>query len=71
MLKLALLLLAIAFSVQACSPVLSCSTMQGLVKKYFPAQYQTDMLCISYYESSWCPGVYNVRPSYCNIDHEH
>lgn len=59
MLKLALLVLAVALAVQACSPVLSCSQMQALVKANFPSQYQTDMLCIAYYESSWCPGVYN------------
>lgn len=59
MLKLALLVLAVALAVQACSPVLSCSQMQAVVKANFPSQYQTDMLCIAYYESSYCPGVYN------------
>jgi len=56
---LLLVLLAAVACAYACSPVLSCSDMQGLVKKYFPASYQTDMLCIAYYESSWCPTVYN------------
>jgi len=41
-----------------CSQV-SCATMRGLVHKYFPGNYQTDMICIAYYESSWCPAVYN------------
>jgi len=33
--------------------------MQALVAKYFPSSYRTDMICIAYYESSWCPAVYN------------
>ena len=30
-----------------------------MIDRYFPAAYQTDMLCIAYYESSYCPDVYN------------
>jgi hypothetical protein len=37
----------------------SCSYMQGLVANYFSSSYQDDMICIAYYESSWCPAVYN------------
>jgi hypothetical protein len=42
-----------------CSPVESCSFMQSLVEGYFSSSYQNDMLCIAFYESSYCPGVYN------------
>jgi len=41
-----------------CSPI-SCGAMQSLVRRYFPSEYQTDMICIAFYESSWCPNVYN------------
>lgn len=41
-----------------CSQV-SCDYMKALVKKHFPAKYQNSMLCIAYYESSYCPHVYN------------
>ena len=42
----------------ACS-AMSCSSMQSLVKSYFPSNYRNDMLCIAYYESSYCPSAEN------------
>ena len=45
--------------VDGCSPVLSCSQIQSLAQQYFPSQYVNDMICIAYYESSWCPSAYN------------
>jgi hypothetical protein len=40
-------------------PLLSCDQLKALTHKYFPAKYDTDMICISWYESSWNPHAYN------------
>ena len=45
--------------VEGCSPVLSCGDIRTLTEKYFPPEYVNDMVCIAYYESSWCAGTYN------------
>jgi len=45
-------------TIPSCTP-LSCSEMQQLVNQYFPESIADDMICIAFYESSWCPAVYN------------
>jgi len=43
---------------------LSCQDIKNLVQQNFPPQYQNDMICISSFESGWCPGVYNGNCCY-------
>jgi hypothetical protein len=40
-------------------PLLACEQMKAIARAHFPKEYQTDMICISWYESSWRPDVYN------------
>eukprot|EP01102_Stenamoeba_stenopodia_P019650 TRINITY_DN7468_c0_g1_i1.p1 TRINITY_DN7468_c0_g1~~TRINITY_DN7468_c0_g1_i1.p1 ORF type:complete len:258 (-),score=44.76 TRINITY_DN7468_c0_g1_i1:100-873(-) len=47
-------------SSSSCSPVLSCSELRELANKHFPSEYVTDMICIAYFESSWCAGAYDA-----------
>eukprot|EP00276_Gloeochaete_wittrockiana_P003544 CAMPEP_0184657134 /NCGR_PEP_ID=MMETSP0308-20130426/17006_1 /TAXON_ID=38269 /ORGANISM="Gloeochaete witrockiana, Strain SAG 46.84" /LENGTH=128 /DNA_ID=CAMNT_0027094563 /DNA_START=41 /DNA_END=427 /DNA_ORIENTATION=- len=42
----------------ACS-ALSCSDLKNLANTYFASNYRNDMICIAYYESSWCPSAEN------------
>ena len=38
---------------------LTCADIQSIATANFPSQYVNDMICIAYYESSWCPSDHN------------
>jgi len=47
-----------------CGDAFNCSMMQDLANAYFPEEYADDMICIAYYESSWCAEAYNGECCY-------
>jgi len=52
-------LLCVLVNVAFGCSVLSCDSMQQIVRANFPEQYWNDMLCIAFKESSYCPTIYN------------